>query len=131
MSEHHGHHIASAKQLWGIGIALLILTVLTVTVAGLGLPSPFDILTAMAIALTKAFLVAAFFMGLYWDTKFNSMLLIGALAFFTYGQHNLTRYAIPRRCSTILQDGRPTPHQPKRSHRERHPGSPVGALRLI
>ena len=82
MSEHHGHHIASAKQLWGIGIALLILTVLTVTVAGLGLPSPFAILSAMAIALTKAFLVAAFFMGLYWDTKFNSMLLVGALAFF-------------------------------------------------
>ena len=82
MSEQHGHHIASAKQLWGIGIALLVLTVLTVVVAGLGLPSPFDILSAMAIALTKAFLVAAFFMGLYWDTKFNSMLLIGALAFF-------------------------------------------------
>ena len=82
MSEHHEHHIASAMQLWSIGIALLILTVLTVTVAGLSLPSPFDILTAMAIALTKAFLVAAFFMGLYWDTKFNSMLLIGALAFF-------------------------------------------------
>lgn len=82
MSEQHGHHIASAKQLWAIGIALLVLTVLTVVVAGLGLPSPFDILSAMAIALTKAFLVAAFFMGLYWDTKFNSMLLIGALAFF-------------------------------------------------
>ena len=82
MSEHHGHHIASAKKLWGIGIALLTLTVLTVTVARLGLPPPSDILSAMAIALTKAFLVAAFFMGLYWDTKFNSMLLIGALAFF-------------------------------------------------
>ena len=82
MSEHHGHHVASAKQLWAVGTALLILTFLTVFVSSMGLPSPFDILSAMAIALTKAFLVAAFVMGLYWDTKFNSMLLIGALAFF-------------------------------------------------
>ena len=82
MSEHHGHHVASAKQLWTVGIALLILTFLTVFIASIGLPSPLDIVTAMTIALTKAFLVAAFFMGLYWDTKFNSMLLIGALAFF-------------------------------------------------
>ncbi len=82
MSEHHGHHVASAKQLWAVGTALLILTFLTVFVSSMGLPSPFDILSAMAIALTKAFLVAAFFMGLYWDTKFNSMLIIGALAFF-------------------------------------------------
>ena len=83
MSEHnHTHHIATPKQLWLVGGALIILTILTVVVSQLGLPSPLDIIVALSIALFKAYLVAAFFMGLYWDVKFNSMLLIGALVFF-------------------------------------------------
>ena len=65
MSEHnHEHHISTAGQLWAVGIA------------------PFDIVFALSIALIKAFLVAAFFMNLYWDVKFNTMLLIGAATFF-------------------------------------------------
>jgi cytochrome c oxidase subunit 4 len=80
--EHH-HHILSAGQLWAIGIALLILTIITVVVAKfVSIPPPFDVVTAISIALVKAFLVAAFFMNLYWDTKFNAMLLIMAVAFF-------------------------------------------------
>ncbi|MFV1884745.1 MAG: cytochrome C oxidase subunit IV family protein [Balneola sp.] len=83
MSEHnHEHHVATAKQLWLIGGALFVLTILTVLVSNLGLPSPLDIISAIIIAFAKAYLVAAFFMGLYWDTKFNSMLLVGALVFF-------------------------------------------------
>lgn len=83
MSEHnHEHHVATAKQLWLIGGALFVLTILTVVVSNLGLPSPFDIISAIVIAFTKAYLVAAFFMGLYWDTKFNTMLLIGSFVFF-------------------------------------------------
>lgn len=78
----HEHHIATAGQLWLIGGALTILTILTVVVSSLPIPAPLDIITALAIALVKAFLVAAFFMGLYWDVKFNSILLIGALVFF-------------------------------------------------
>lgn len=80
--EHHGHHIASAGQLWAVGTGLIILTVLTVVVSQLGLPSPLDILSALTIALGKAYLVAAYFMGLKWDTKFNTLLLLGAIAFF-------------------------------------------------
>jgi cytochrome c oxidase subunit 4 len=83
MSEHkHEHHVASAKELWTIGTGLIILTILTVVVSQLGLPSPFDILSALAIAITKAYLVAAYFMGLKWDHKFNTMLLLGAFVFF-------------------------------------------------
>lgn len=84
MSEHnhHEHHISSPKQLWAIAIALIILTFLTVGLSAISIPAPFDILTAIFIAVGKAFLVAAFFMNLYWDTKFNSMLLIGAFLFF-------------------------------------------------
>ena len=65
-----------------VGGALIVLTVLTVVVSNLGLPSPLDIIAALTIAFVKAYLVASFFMGLYWDSKFNSMLLIGALVFF-------------------------------------------------
>lgn len=84
MSEQHTHehHITSTKQLWLIGGALTVLTILTVVVSSLPIPSPLDIIVALSIALVKAFLVAAFFMGLYWDYKFNSMLLIGAVVFF-------------------------------------------------
>ncbi len=78
----HAHHIASVKTLWSVGIGLIILTVMTVAVSMLGLPSPLDILSALVIALTKAYLVAAYFMGLKWDNKFNAILLIGSLVFF-------------------------------------------------
>ncbi len=83
MSEHnHEHHVSSVKQLWAVGTALFILTILTVVVSNLGLPAPFDIISALIIAFGKAYLVAAFFMGLYWDNKFNTLLLIGAFVFF-------------------------------------------------
>lgn len=83
MSEHkHEHHVSSAGQLWAIGIALTILTIITVGLSYVEIPAPFDVITALTIALGKAFLVAAFFMNLYWDSKFNSMLLIAAFVFF-------------------------------------------------
>ena len=83
MSEHkHEHHVSSAKQLWAIGIALTVLTIITVGVSYIEIPAPFDVVTALVIAFGKAFLVCAFFMNLYWDSKFNSMLLIGSFVFF-------------------------------------------------
>lgn len=84
MSGHnHEHHISTAGQLWAVGITLFILTILTVILAKfVAIPAPFDVITALSIAFVKAFLVAAFFMNLYWDVKFNAMLLIAALAFF-------------------------------------------------
>lgn len=84
MSAHdsHSHHITSAKTLWSVGIALIILTIVTVAVSALGLPQQIAILAALTIALSKAYLVAAYFMGLKWDTKFNTLLLLGAVAFF-------------------------------------------------
>jgi len=83
MSEHnHEHHVSSAGQLWAIGIALTLLTILTVGLSYVEIPAPFDVIAALTVAFFKAFLVCAFFMNLYWDSKFNSMLLIGAFAFF-------------------------------------------------
>lgn len=77
-----GHHVSSLKMLMGTAGALLVLTVLTVAVPAIfTIPSPFNIIVALAIAVAKATLVALFFMNLYWDTKFNSMLLISGIIF--------------------------------------------------
>lgn len=77
-----GHHISSNKTLLGTAGALLVLTILTVAVHYMHLPNPWSIITAMGIAIFKATLVALFFMNLYWDKRFNSMLLIASLVFF-------------------------------------------------
>ncbi|PAU93464.1 hypothetical protein CK503_12090 [Aliifodinibius salipaludis] len=77
-----GHHISSDKTLLGVAAALLVLTILTVGVYYIQIPAPWNIVTAMGIAVLKATLVALFFMNLYWDERFNSMLLVAGLAFF-------------------------------------------------
>lgn len=77
-----GHHISTDKTLLGVATALLVLTILTVGVYYIQIPAPWNIATAMGIAVIKATLVALFFMNLYWDERFNSMLLVAGLAFF-------------------------------------------------
>ena len=77
-----GHHISSAKFLWGIGITLFLLTFLTVAVTWINIPEPWNVVVAIGIAVGKASIVATFFMNLYWDTKFNLMLFIMSLVFF-------------------------------------------------
>jgi len=77
-----GHHISSAKFLWGVGISLFILTFLTVAVTWIQIPEPWNVVVAIAIAVVKALIVAAFFMNLYWDSKFNIMLFVMSIVFF-------------------------------------------------
>ncbi|MEX2600655.1 MAG: cytochrome C oxidase subunit IV family protein [Balneolaceae bacterium] len=76
-----GHHISSAKFLWGIGLTLLLLTLLTVAVTWIHIPEPWNVVVAIGIAVVKATTVAAFFMNLYWDTKFNVLLLCMSIIF--------------------------------------------------
>lgn len=75
------HHIPSKKQLFAVGGGLVLLTILTVAVAYIHIPPPFNIIVALLIAFCKASLVAAFFMELYWDRRFNSMLLVLSVLF--------------------------------------------------
>lgn len=82
MSE-HSHHISSVKQLASVAFALLVLTILTVVASWAHFPEPWNIIVALIIAVVKAGLVSLFFMNLYWDSKFNSMLLIASIVFFT------------------------------------------------
>lgn len=77
------HHIIPLKFLYGTAGALLVLTGLTVGVAFIHIPTPFNIIMAIAIALVKAVFVAAFFMGLYWDKKINTIALLLSVVFFT------------------------------------------------
>lgn len=77
-----GHHISTKKTLFGVTGALLVLTILTVAVYFLQLPHPWSIIVAMGIAIAKATLVALFFMNLYWDKRFNTMLLLSSIVFF-------------------------------------------------
>jgi cytochrome c oxidase subunit 4 len=76
-----GHHISSARFLWGIAIALFFLTFVTVAVTWIQIPAPWNIVVAISIAVVKATLVALFFMNLYWDSKYNVLLMAMALLF--------------------------------------------------
>lgn len=77
-----GHHISSAKFLWGIAIALFFLTFVTVAVTWIEIPDPWNVIVAIGIAIVKALLVLLFFMNLYWDSKFNSLLFVFSIIFF-------------------------------------------------
>ncbi len=77
-----GHHISSAKFLWGIAITLFFLTFVTVAVTWIQIPEPWNVVVAIGIAVVKALLVILFFMNLYWDSKFNSLLFIFSIIFF-------------------------------------------------
>jgi len=77
-----GHHIIPLKTLISTTLALLVLTIATVGVFYLSIPSPFDVIVALLLASFKATLVGMFFMGLYYDEKFNSVVLIFSFIFF-------------------------------------------------
>ncbi len=76
------HHISSHFTLFGVAGALLVLTFLTVAVTWINIPEPYNVIVAIAIAIVKAALVAMFFMNLYWDSKFNSIVFLLAILFF-------------------------------------------------
>jgi|SRR5699024_35878 len=75
------HHVTSAKLLIFTGVSLFILTILTTAVHFLHLPQPWSFIAALIFAILKASLVAFVFMGLWWDKKFNLMVLITSVAF--------------------------------------------------
>ena len=77
------HHVMPLPLYFAIFGALLFLTVVTVGVSHLGLPQPYAIIVAMIVAIIKATLVAAFFMHLKYDTKFNILIFVGSLFFLS------------------------------------------------
>lgn len=77
-----GHEPVSFRTLILNGVALFILTILTVAVYYIDFPDPMNLIVALAIATFKAALVCLFFMNLYWDDKFNSVVFLSSVLFF-------------------------------------------------
>lgn len=100
---HHGHsedgtdfaHPIPLPLLFGVFIALVILTIITVFQASFDLGS-FDIAVVMGIATIKAILVGMFFMHLAYDKPFNvivflsSFVFVGLFVIFTLSDSKLT-----------------------------------------
>jgi cytochrome c oxidase subunit 4 len=73
-------HIVSPGLLLGVYGILVLATIATVAVT-LKDFGPFNIWLALGIAVFKAALVILYFMHLRWDSLFNGIILISALAF--------------------------------------------------
>lgn len=87
MSAHGEHHIMPMKTYYMVFGALLFCTALTYAVSefgpsmGVEAGSALSITIAMAVAFTKAFLVAGWFMHLKYDVPFNVFTFASALWF--------------------------------------------------
>jgi caa(3)-type oxidase subunit IV len=77
---HSHHHIVPNKVAFGVGAGLMILTLLTVWIAGVDL-GRLNFIAAMVIATIKALLVALFFMNLWYDHKENGAIFATAFLF--------------------------------------------------
>lgn len=73
--EHGHHHVSSMRLLNTILVILLIFTGLTVAASRIDLGESLNLWLAVAIAVFKALLVAAFFMHLLHDKAMNSIVL--------------------------------------------------------
>ncbi len=80
MSDMHKHFVVPAHYYVKTFVALLVLTVVTVLVAQFNF-GKWNIVIAMAVALIKACLVGAIFMGLKWDKKINVAFFVMSFAF--------------------------------------------------
>jgi cytochrome c oxidase subunit 4 len=79
--DHHGAiHVVPMRILIATGVALLVLTWLTVAAVRIDL-GDLNIYIALAIAVAKGALVALYFMHLRWDRPFNGFVFVGSLAF--------------------------------------------------
>lgn len=88
--DEHGHdeqvgHIVPPRVLIATALGLLVLTVVTVAVAGVDFRDydmpELNIWVALGVAAVKASLVALFFMHLRWDRPFNGIVFVLSIAF--------------------------------------------------
>lgn len=73
-------HVASTRSYLAVWGALMLLTALTVGASQLNLGA-LNVPLALGIATLKAALVALFFMHLFYDDKFNLVILVSGLIF--------------------------------------------------
>jgi len=78
----HHPHVLPARLYVTIFVSLLILTYITVRASYFNF-GEWNIIIAMAIASTKASLVALFFMHLKYDERFNGVIFVSAFVFLS------------------------------------------------
>jgi len=78
--DHHANHVVPAWVFLATWGGLVVLTGVTVWVAGINL-GEINFHVAMAVATAKAALVLLFFMHLLWDKPFNALVLIISIGF--------------------------------------------------
>jgi cytochrome c oxidase subunit IV len=80
---HGGHddrsHVVSLKVLLGTWGTLMVLTIVTVLAVKVDFGPSYNLAIAMAIAVVKATLVVLFFMHLFYDKLFHSVILVGGV----------------------------------------------------
>jgi len=79
-SDSHSHFIVPTKIYAAVYVALLVLTFITVWIAQFDFGS-MNIVVALLVAGIKATLVCAVFMGLYWDSGYNKVLVLVSIFF--------------------------------------------------
>jgi len=82
MTDNTSPHIIPLKVYLGIGGTLMVFTLITVAAAQIDLGF-FNIIIALAIATTKALLVAFFFMHLYYDNKLLFFIFASSIFFLS------------------------------------------------
>ncbi len=84
MSAHHDDHgfahVMSPQVLLSVFGALIVLTILTVALAG-NLPANVELVVALTIATAKGLLVILFFMHMIHDKPLNILMFVFSLAF--------------------------------------------------
>lgn len=90
MSDNHGHghaaggdhvpHVLSLKWYFGVFAALIVFTAITVGVSYIDLGRA-NLFIAMLVATCKALMVAAIFMHLAFDKKFNTLIFLFSVIF--------------------------------------------------
>lgn len=73
-------HLVPTATLVMAGLALLVLTIVTVAVRYVDI-GEFNIVVALGVAAVKATIVILVFMHLRWDRPFNLLVLIGSIIF--------------------------------------------------
>ena len=75
------HHVVSWKVYLGVFLALVVLTVVTVQVAGHDF-GPFNLVVALGVAITKATLVVLYFMHARHSPRLTAVVIASSIAFF-------------------------------------------------
>jgi cytochrome c oxidase subunit IV len=101
----HKPHILPLSAYFGVALALLVMTVVTVAAASVDF-GEWNLIIAMLIAIFKATLVALIFMHLFWDDKFYSIVFVSSLVFLGFFL-TLTMYDTLKREGIYTERGRP------------------------